>query len=342
MKAVRKIRLPAGLLAVCLLLPLLLCGCSLGEERQKAPEYVFSYAENQPGDYPATQAARYFAELVKERTEGRIEIRIYPNAELGDEVSSVRQLTYGGIDFARASLSSLNAYSPMAVVLQMPYLYKDAAHMWRVLDGEIGDMVMESFDGSGIVGLSWYDAGVRCFYTRSGPIRTIRDLRGLRIRVQEGNYMEDMVRSLGAIPVPLVYSEVYSALETGQVDGAENNIPSYETMDHNLVAPYYSMDEHVRIPEMQIVSQATWNRLSEEDRQIIRECAAESSLYERQLWEENNEEARRRAELDGTVFNEVDDQEKDWMRRAMVSLYQKYCSDYMDVLDRIRAMEEEK
>ena len=152
-----------------------------GKVSKKAtvPEYVFTYAENQTSDYPTTVAARHFAELVSERTGGRIEIRVYPNAELGDERSTVQQISFGGIDFGRASLSNLADYSPKSVVLQMPYLYKDAHHMWEVLDGDIGREMKASFQGTGLVALTWFDAGARNFYTKT-PVRTLSDMKGLK------------------------------------------------------------------------------------------------------------------------------------------------------------------
>ena len=196
--------------AVCLCgLVLCLSGCRAGLQTGRTPEFVFTYAENQTGDYPTTAGARYFADRVKEESGGRIEILVYANAELGDENAAVEQVRFGGIDFARASLSSLNACSPKAIVLQMLYLYKDAEHMWRVLDGEIGAEIMASFEGSGVVGLSWYDAAARSFYSSKQPIRDIADLRGMKIRVQDADYMEDMVRCLGAEPEVLISSGAF-------------------------------------------------------------------------------------------------------------------------------------
>lgn len=166
---------------VCLMAALAGCAAnasSSGEtdtasKKAAVPEYVFTYAENQTSDYPTTMAARHFAELVSERTGGRIEIRVYPNAELGDERSTVQQISFGGIDFGRASLSNLADYSPKSVVLQMPYLYKDAHHMWEVLDGDIGREMKASFQGTGLVALTWFDAGARNFYTKT-PVRGFR------------------------------------------------------------------------------------------------------------------------------------------------------------------------
>lgn len=305
------------------------------KKSKKIPDFVFTYAENQTSDYPTTQAARYFAELVNEGTEGRIEIRIYPNAELGDEVSAMEQMKFGGIDFGRGSLSSLAGYSPESVVLQMPYLYNNSEHMWQVLDGDIGDGIKASFQGSGLKALAWFDAGVRNFYTIDRPIRSIEDMEGLEIRVQKSELAEDMVKALGAKPVPIDYEDVTGALQTKEVDGAENNWSSYEAMGHNVYAKYYSLDEHMRIPELMLMSEVTWNKLSKEDQEIISECALKAGNYERMLWNNREESSRQKCIASGTEEIKVTDREKDRFRAKMNELYEKYCGDYMEIIHKI-------
>ncbi len=314
-----------------------------GREKEGiVPEYVFTYAENQTGDYPTTQAARRFAKLVNEQTDGRIEIRVYPNAELGDELSAAQQLSFGGIDFCRAALSSLTDYSAESIVLQMPYLYKDSEHMWRVLDGSIGDRVKASFQGSGLVPLAWLDAGVRNFYTVDAPIEKLDDMKGLKIRVQQSSLAADMVQCLGAVSVPIIYDAVKEALQTGEIDGAENNWPSYETMQHNDIARYFTLDEHMRVPELLLISQTTWDQLTEEDRQIIQSCASEAGRYERTLWTERESSAREKCLRNGTVEVTLSDKEKARFRSAVTPLYRKYCSEYTELIDEINALRDEK
>ncbi len=312
----------------------LLTGCS-GRIKEAVPEYVLTYAENQTADYPTTQGAEYFAELVKEETDGRIEIRIYPDAELGDEDSVVKQLTYGGIDLMRVSLSSLNEYSDLTTVLMMPYLYESADHMWTVLDGEIGEEVMASFEGTGLCALSWYDAGARNFYMKE-PAYSAEELAGRQIRVQRSQVMEDLIRLLEAEPVPLDYEDVYDAILRGRVDGAENNWSSYSAMKHYLVAPYFIVDEHMRIPELQLISQNTMDMLSEEDQNIIRDCARRSAEYERKLWTENEEAARSSVLAKGVTEILLDDTELEKLRQTAEPLYETYCADHMDLVERIR------
>ena len=304
-------------------------------KQKKVPDYVLSYADNQTGNYPTVQAARRFAEQVNKETDGRIEIRVYPNAELGDEVSTVQQLTFGGIDFCRCSLSNLSDYSEEAIVLQMPYLYADQEHMWRVLDGDIGAQVKQSFQGSGMVALTWFDAGVRNFYTTDREIRSLEDMQGLKIRVQQSALAEDMVEALGAEAVPIVYEAVKDALQTGEIDGAENNWASYEAMEHDEIACNYTVDEHMRVPELMLVSSATWEQLSPDDQTTIQRCADAAGLYERELWTAREASAREKCLREGTVEIVLPEREKKRFRDAVSPLYKKHCGDYAELIDKI-------
>lgn len=306
-----------------------------GDSDVLVPEFVFTYAENQPEDYPTTQGAYRFAQLVYERTEGKIEIQINAGGALGEEQSTITQMQFGGIDFARVSLSSLAAFNPKLYVLQMPYLYTGNEHMWKVLEGPVGDDFLASMDGFHLVALSWYDAGARNFYSAKKPIETLEDMEGMRVRVQELELMKSMVEALGAVAVPMAYDEVYSALERGDIDAAENNWPSYDSMAHNEVAPYYTVDEHTRVPEMQIMSESAWNKLSPEYQEIIRECAKESAIYEREVWERQIYESERRVRQAGCQVIELSAEEKARFREAMLPVYGEYCSEYMDIIENI-------
>ena len=269
-------------------------GCSKTEE-YNGPELILRYAENQPEDYPTTQAALAFADLVAERTEGRVKVVVYSGGELGAEQSVIEQMQYGGIDFARVSLSQLAEYQPALSVLQLPFLYTDAPQMWRVLDGEIGDEFLSGLGAMDLVGLSWFDAGVRSFYTRE-KVETLADLAGLTLRVQESDMMSEMILDLGAKPAQVVYSRVYAALHNAEIDGAENNWPSYEAMGHYEVAPYFLKDEHTRVPELQLASEAAMEKLAELDERFpdtIRACGKESALTERRLWAEREASAEK-------------------------------------------------
>lgn len=319
--------LSVGILSVALV------GCF--HSQAKVPTYVLRYAENQAFDYPTTQGGIYFAQLVEERTNGDIKIHMHYGEELGEESSVLQQVHFGGIDFARISTAQIVPYSEKHAVLILPYLYRDNEHLWSVLDGEIGDSFLGEIGDSGLFGLSWYDAGARHFYTSAKQLTCLEDLQGLKIRVQVSPYMEDVIRALGADPVTIPYSLVYSNLSTGAVDGAENNWPSYESMKHYQVAPYILLDGHVRIPEMQLMSAKTAAMLPKEYLQIIQECAKESAEYERWLWAERETASRKIAEDAGVVIMNLSEKERLKFQQACEPVYEKYAGDYRDIVQEI-------
>lgn len=344
-KGMMKKRLFSALLGAVMVMSLVGCGgknngtTAGGNDTQggSKPQYVFNYAENQPEDYPTTQGAYKFAELVKEKTEGRIEIKVHAGGVLGDEKTVIEQLQFGGVDFTRVSLSPLAEFVPKLNVLQMPYLYTGSEHMWEVLNGEIGQDFMNSFAGSNMIALSWYDAGARNFYNSVRPVKTLEDMKGLKIRVQESELMMGMVEALGANPTPMAYAEVYSGLQTGVIEGAENNWPSYESTSHYEVAKYITIDEHTRVPELQLISEATWKKLSEEDQKIIKECALESAEYEKQLWAEREKASEDKVREGGAEITELSEEEAAKFQAAVKPMYEKFCGDYMDIIDAIIA-----
>ena len=318
-----------------------LAGCSARSEAEvdtDTPELILRYAENQPDDYPTTKAAHFFADLVNERTEGRLRVKVYSDGELGSELSVIEQMTFGGVDFTRVSLSQMAQYLSAFNVLQLPYLYTDSSQMWRVLDGDIGDEFRGKLDELSLVGLSWFDAGVRSFYTRT-PISSFDELQGLTIRVQESDLMSRMALCLGAEPVQLVYSQVYAALHNGDIDGAENNWPSYEAVAHYEVAPYFLRDEHTRVPELQIASRAAIEKLAAIDESwpdLIEQCAYESSLEERRLWAEREAEAETALREWGVTVTELSDAEKKRFRDAVQPIYDDFSAE-AELIARIRS-----
>lgn len=326
-------------LGICVLLAaILLAACARQEPKENPPKLILRYADNQPEDYPTTMAAEYFARLVQERTHGKILIRVYPNGELGDENRVLEQVQFGGVDMSRISMGTLSDYFPNIEILSLPYLYDDADHMWRVLDGQIGNSFLASTRQADVIGLSWYDAGARSFYTRE-RITCLEDLQGMKIRVQESDLMHRMVEVLGAVPVEIQYGEVYSALQTGKIDGAENNWPSYESTGHFEAAPYFLLDEHSRLPEMQIISTIAWDKIAEIDPDyitILVSCAKESALYERQLWKEREAQSEERVRSLGGTVTELSDGELQKFRDAMQPLYESYPEDIQALIAKIQ------
>ena len=331
-----------SLLIVCIFL--MLTGCLKEQSNQTdetEPEYVFTYAENHPANYPTSKAAAKFAELVKKRSDGRIHIQVIYDAEFGTQQQILNQMKFGGVDFARVSLSSLSDEIPKLNVLQLPFLYEDSSHMWRVLSGEIGDELWSSFYELDLVPLAWYDAGARSFYSVK-PIRSLEDIEGMTIRVQESQLMADMISLLGGIPIDRAYTEVYSAFETGEIDAAENSWSSYHTSSHYKVAKYYTLDEHTRVPEIQLIAGETWRLLSDEDLEIIKSSAETAAGYEKQLWKEHEEAARGNVLRYGCEEILLSDEELARLREKMAPLYEKYCSEYMDIVEKIEQQRKNK
>ena len=330
--------------ATCAILAagLALTGCNKDKKADSAPKaeakkMVLRYAENQAQEYPTTQAAYKFAELVEQKTDGRIHIDVYHGGQLGDEKAVIEQLQFGAIDFTRVSISPLAEFDKSLNVLQLPYLYKDAAQMWRVLEGDIGENFLKGVEKAGLIGLSWFDAGARNFYNSKKPVTKLDDLKGLKIRVQESQLMMGMVAALGASATPMAYGEVYSGLQTGVIDGAENNWPSYDSVSHYEVAKYYVLDEHTRVPEMQMVSKITWDKISPEDQKIIKECALESAKLERELWAAKEGASEAKVKAAGSVITELEPGEKEKFQAAMAPLYSQFGAGYEDIIKAIQS-----
>lgn len=298
-----------------------------GRNAEAAPELILRYAENQPESYPTTEAAYTFAELVEEKTGGRVKVRVYSNGELGSETSIVEQMKYGGIDFSRISIMSLGEFVPEVYVLQLPFLYRDNDHMWTVLDGPIGEVFLDSIEGRiGLTGLAWFDAGVRHFYT-SRPVTGLEDLQGLRIRVAESGLMEQIVRDLGAVPVRLAYDDVYSALAKGEIDGAENNWPSYAYTGHYEVAKYMLLDGHTRIPELLLASAEAMEKLEALDPDypaLVRDCARQAELLERELWQQTEQDSEAEMREAGVTVTTLSEEEMARFRAAVEPIYESY------------------
>ena len=298
-------------------------------------------------DYPTTLADREFARLVEERTEGRIKVEVYSGGTLyGEETGAIEALQLGDIAFSRVSASPVSSYVPAMNAIQMPYLYKNADHMWAVLDGEIGQNMLAQIEasGSGLVGLCWYDAGARSYYT-TRPVTCVADMKGLKIRMQNNAMMVDMTNVLGGTGVTGIGpNEVYSAIKQGTIDGAENNWPTYQNMGDYEAAPYYVLDEHTRVPEVLLASAAVLSELDPADVEIIRAAAKDTQEYEKQKWAEKEKAAEEIVREAGCTITELSAEAYAEFQQAMTapsdalggqSLYEKYGSAYKDVIDAI-------
>lgn len=301
---------------------------------QKTQPIVLRLAENQSEDYPTTLGDREFARLVNEQTGGRINIEVFAGGKLGEEISVTEQVQFGAIDAARLSISTLTEYEKSMGTLMLPYIYRDKEHMFKVLEGPIGEKILGKLEkSSGIVGLAWLDAGTRNFYNTKKEIKSPEDMKGLKIRSQGTALMMDLVTAVGAIPVAMAYGDVYSALQTGVIDGAENNWPSFESSKHYEVAKFFTIDEHVRIPELIVISKKVMEKFSPEDQKIIRQAAREAAVYERAEWLKREELSITKIESSGvkvtTLKSNAEFQEK------VKGLYDKHGAEYKDIITEI-------
>ncbi len=228
----------------------------------------FRAADSQNEDYPTVQALRYMGRMVTERSGGRHQIRVFHSRQLGEEKETIEQTRAGAIDLNRTNGALIGNFVPAMNVLALPFLFRSIEHLQKVLDGPIGNEILNSFEPYGFVGLAFYDSGARSIYNSVRPVRSIADIRGLRLRVQQSELMSDTIKALGAEPIELPYGQVLTALSTALIDGAENNWPSFVTSGHYKYAGYYTLTEHAMSPEVLVMSQKAWESLSAEDRTI--------------------------------------------------------------------------
>lgn len=304
-----------------------------------AQELVLRSSDTHPDGYPTVEAVKYMGELINERTDGRISIEVYHSSQLGEERDTIEQTRFGVIDLNRISLGPFNNLIEETKAPSLPYIFRSVEHMHKVMDGEIGQDILAAFDEHDLVGLAFYDAGSRNFYNRVRPITSIEDMAGLKIRVIQSDVFVDMVQALGANATPMPYGEVYSGIQTGVIDGAENNWPSYESSGHYEVAEYFTLDEHLIVPEVLVMAKSRWDSLSAEDQEIIRQAAAESVPYMRELWTQR--EAESEAQVRGAGVEVVAEIDKAPFIAAMAPVYEKHASSDVlrDLVARIQAVE---
>jgi tripartite ATP-independent transporter DctP family solute receptor len=299
----------------------------------------FRAADTQSEDYPTVQALRYMGRLVAERSSDRLQIRVFHSHQLGEEKETIEQTRVGAIDLNRTNVALIGTFVPAMNVLAMPFLFRSIEHVEKVLDGPIGNEILGSFEPYGFVGLAFYDSGARSIYNSVRPVRSIADMKGLRIRVQQSELMSDMIKALGAEPVELPYGQVLTGLATKLIDGAENNWPSFVTTGHYKYAGYYTLTEHTMSPEVLVMSQKAWQSLSAEDQKIFRDAALQSSQFMRGKWKDLDQFSRRQAEAAGATI--VTDFDRKPFEAAMSGIYAKAQRDpaTAQLIERIRKVE---
>jgi tripartite ATP-independent transporter DctP family solute receptor len=309
-----------------------------GRQRDGAAKTrVYRLADNQPDGYPTVLGDLALAKYVEEKTNGAIKIEVYNNSVLGDEKTTIEQTQTGDIHFIRVGLNPLSSINPVMNALAMPFLFRDRAHMFKVLDGPIGEELLSSLQQQNLLGLCWLDAGFRNFYNSKKDIRTPADMAGLKIRVQESALMMDMIRFLGASPTPMAYAEVYPGIQNGIIDGAENNWPSYITAAHFEVAKRFTVDGHMASPEMILVNTGVWNSLSDAEKKIIKEGAMEGARVERAAWLEAEAKYEKQARDSGSIITELTPEQHKLFEDALAPLYQQPAyAAYTDIIRRVR------
>lgn len=351
---------------VCLCMAITACSGTTGEVSKKAiedvkveekanenkeleaksydsPEVVFRYAELNPESDELTKAAQRFSELVLERTNGRVEVKVYPSGQLGSQKETIQALKLGAIDICRAAfpfLADTGVNDESLKVFGLPYLFRDEEHAWKVLRGDIGEEISNNIlanSGEKMVALGFLASSPRSFFFTEKKVTQLEDMKGLKLRVSQNQLYTDMVKSFGASPTPIAYAELYSALQTGVVDGAENPLKGYANNKFYEVAKYYTFDRHNAQPYAVIMSKLSWDRLTEEEQVIFTEAMEEAGQYFEDMLKENKETYMTDLKEAGVEFFEITDHEK-WIE-AVQPLYEKYGEGYEELIERIVGIE---
>jgi tripartite ATP-independent transporter DctP family solute receptor len=318
---------------ILIILALVLSGCL-----QKQQGKVLKLAHGLDPSHPVHKAMVYMADRCKEISGGELTIEIYPSGQLGSEQQCVELLQIGSLAITKVSAAVMESFTEDFKVLGLPYIFRSKEHAFKVLDGEIGKELLESTEPYLIRGLCFYDAGSRSFYTIDKPIYTPDDLKGLKIRVMKSITAMEMVKAQGGSPTPISWGELYTALQSGVVDGAENNPPSFYTSHHYEVCKYYSLNEHTMVPDVLIVSQKVWDKLTDQERKWLQQAASESVPVERELWKESTEESLRLVEEAGVTIIHPD---KKPFAEKVEPLIESYRSNpkLYDLITRIKAVQ---
>jgi len=309
-----------------------------GGRQQDGPR-VLRMACNHSADYPTNVGNFAFAEYVYRETNGRIRIEVFHSEQLGSETETVELTQLGEVAFNRLGVAFLAAVNPQIGAFAVPFVYRDREHMFRVLDGPLGEEARMMLANQGLIGLCWYDGGARHFFTTGRPIRTIDDMPGLRIRSMPTPILVDAIRLMGASPTPMGMGEVYSAIQNRVVDGAENNWPSYYSWSFHEVAEYFTLSGHMSAPEMILVSTRVWNTFSPEDQAIIRRAALHAAQVQRAEWIRFEREAEIAARAAGTTVFELSPAEQQRFVNALAPMFDMpMWAPLRPLVDRIRAV----
>ena len=287
-------------------------------------QQVIKLAHGLDISHPVHKAMVFMGERLKEKSNGKLQIQIYPGNQLGSERECIELLQIGSLGMTKVSSAVMSNFAPDFQVLSFPYLFRDKEHYFKTLDSEFGQNLLLQSQKFRIRGLCYYDAGSRSFYTSKTPIYTPEDLKGLKIRVMQSPIAIKMINAMGGSPTPMASGEIYTAIQQGVVDGAENNPPSYYFSRHYEVASYYTLDEHASIPDVLLISTQVWNRLNNEEQNWVQESVDESVLYQRKLWAESELQCLKSAKEKGV---EIIYPDKEPFVKAVEPLYKELTKD---------------
>ncbi|MGA7803576.1 TRAP transporter substrate-binding protein [Bradyrhizobium sp.] len=332
MKRREFIKLGAGLGAAAASLPRL-------SPAAAQAKVVFKASDVQPAGYPTVVATENFGNKLAAATGGRLSVEMFAASVLGGEKETIEQTQIGALQVLRVSVGALGPIVDDINVINMPFLFKSKAHAEKMMDGEIGQQLLDRVNANGNAGLMalcWMNSGARSVYNTKRPVKSIDDLKGLKIRVIGNPIFIDMMNALGGNGIAMGYDQVFSALQTGVIDGAENNPPSYVFSNHYTAAKYYSLTEHLIIPEVLVFSKKAWTALSPDDQNLIRKFAREAQFEERELWNKYEQLAMDKAKAAGCEIIEIAD--KTPFQNAVKPVWDKYGPKYQDMIQRIQAL----
>ena len=311
---------------------LLLSGCQLSKVK------TIKLAHGLDVTHSVHLALEFFGEEIYRISDGQLEVEIYPNSQLGSEREILELIQIGSLHMTKVSAATLENFAPKSKVLGLPYLFKNRAHAFRVLDGEIGQNLLEDSQRYRLKGLGYYDAGYRSFYTKERPVDHPDELKGLKIRVMESVTAMNMVRSFGGAPTPISWGELYTSLQQGVVDGAENNPPSFYLSKHYEICKYYSLNEHTYSPDVIIIGNSFWNQLNEEQQLWMSKAVNASIDFQRKLWAEHEANALEEVVKAGV---EILYPEKDVFMELAQKVHEQYLQDeeLKSIITQIKALE---
>lgn len=316
-----------------LLLLILITSCNTLSDKK-----VIKLAHGLDTNHPVHKAMVLMQEDLEKRSGGTMSIEIYPNQQLGTERQCLELLQIGSLGMTKVSAAVMENFSPNMKVFGLPFLFKDREHAFRVLDGEIGKELLDGGQKYWLKGMGYYDSGSRSFYTKEKPVKEPSDLEGLKIRVMESVTAMNMVNSLGGSPTPISWGELYTSLQQGVVDGAENNPPSFYLSRHYEVCKYYSLDEHTSVPDVLIMGTHLWNDLNAQQQQWVQESVDESVKFQRKLWIKAEEDALTEVKKAGVTVITPD---KSKFQEKVKGMYESYKdeNEIYDLINRIQKVE---